>query len=37
MDANFRALGIKEPTEEEVIAVINKSFDEVVSPDRVTL
>lgn len=31
IDSNFQALGNKNPSEEEVCAVINKSFDEAVS------
>lgn len=30
LDHNFKVLGSKTPTDEQVIAVINKSFDEVV-------
>jgi len=30
LDLNFKALGNKNPTDEEVVAAINKAFDEVV-------
>jgi hypothetical protein len=30
LDLNFKVIGSRQPTDEQVIAVINKSFDEVV-------
>lgn len=31
LDANFKRLGTKTPTDDEIITVINKSFDEIVA------